>query len=290
MTGGVVIVTGGSGNLGSHTIKDLQASGYDVLNVDMVEPREKYCDFWKCDLAQLGELCDIFSEADTVIHLAGYQSPDMAADTEILRNNVIASYNVLKAAAETNVRRVVMGSSVAAYGFLYAPAMWPPDYLPLDEDHPCIPKDPYAMSKVFGERLVTSFVAQKKFSAVSLRFSGINFDPGFLTLPERWVNPRAKMGTFWSYVDVRDAGLAIKLAVEADLRGHEVLNIAAHKSRYLEPTTELVRRYLPGTRIKPGVTGRWSGLDSSRAQSVLGFQARHVWENYLHRDGTPISN
>ena len=268
-----VLITGDTGFIGTNLKQHVGDLGHEVIGFST---RNGF------DIMDRGQVESAVSGMDVVIHGAAFADPAASIDQpeKTIDINLLGTLNVLKACAINDVPCTNI-SSCEIYGDGEGP---------ITEEAPFKPPNPYAMSKVFGERLVTSFVAQKKFSAVSLRFSGINFDPGFLSLPDRWVNPRAKMGTFWSYVDVRDAGLAIKLAVEADLRGHEVLNIAAHKSRYLEPTTELVRRYLPGTRIKPGVTGRWSGLDSSRAQSVLGFQARHVWENYLHRDGTPISN
>jgi hypothetical protein len=49
-----------------------------------------------------------------------------------------------------------------------------------------------------------------------------------------------------------------------------------------EPTAELMAKFLDGRiPIKPGLTGNWSGVDSSKAKSLLGFTAEHGWENYL---------
>jgi nucleoside-diphosphate-sugar epimerase len=182
---------------------------------------------------------------------------------------------------------VVCASSIAAYGFLYAPRIWEPDYLPLDEAYPCRPQDPYALSKVFGEQLADSCTGYSDVTVVSLRFSGVNFDPAFETLPARWADPARRMGTFWSYVDARDAAVACRLAVETPLSGHEVFNIAAATSRYLEPTGDLVRRYVPGTRIREGYSGHWGGLDVTKAGKVLDFTAAHVWRDYLNPAGTP---
>lgn len=283
-----VVVTGGSGNLGSMAIEELIACGYEALNLDVVAPRKKLCESWIADLSRSGDLYEAFKGADSVIHLAAYQAPDMASDTAVFANNITASYNVLKAATDMGVRRVVMASSIAAYGFLYAPAMWSPGTLPLDEDYPCTPQDPYALSKVFAEQLADSFASPGATSVISLRFSGVNLDLSYASLPERWADPGARIGTFWSYVDVRDAALACRLAIEAELSGHRILNIAAPTSRYLQPTSDLVRDHLPGTRIKRGMTGNWSGLDSTRAKDVLGFEASHLWRDYIRPDGTPI--
>lgn len=283
-----IVVTGGSGRLGDHTIGELLAAGYEVLSLDIVPPREKVCESWICDLRRSGDLYEAFKNAQAVVHLGAYQAPRLAADCQTFNNNVTATYNVLRAAADLAVERVVLASSVAAYGFLYAPKMWAPEVLPLDEAYPCKPQDPYALSKVFGEQLADSFVLQSELTVVSLRFSGVNFEPTYASLPERWAHPGVKLGTFWSYVDARDAATACRLAIETHLAGHQVFNIGADTSRYREPTGELVKKYLPSTRIKESFSGSWGGLDCSRAKAILGFRAQHVWQKYLRPDGTPM--
>jgi nucleoside-diphosphate-sugar epimerase len=284
-----VVVTGGSGRLGDHTIRELIAAGYEVLSLDLVPPREKRCDSWICDLRRAGDLYQALRDSAAVIHLGAYQAPRLAPDCETFSNNVTATYNVLKAAVDMGVRRAVVASSIAAYGFAYAPEIWTPEYLPLDEKHRCRPQDPYALSKVFGEQIADSFVCQSELVVVSLRFSGVNFDLTYRSLPERWANPGLRLGTFWSYVDARDAAMACRLAIETPLVGHQVLNIAADSSRYREPTVALIEKYLPGARVKEGFSGSWGGLDCSQAKSTLGFRARHIWQNYLSPDGTPIT-
>ena len=282
-----VVITGGSGRLGQHVISHLLQQGYQALSLDIVPPREPLCDSWLCDLRRSGDLYEAFRGADAVIHLGAYQAPNLAPDCETFSNNVTATYNVFKAAVDLGVPRVVCASSIAAYGFLYAPKIWTPDYLPLDEAYPCRPQDPYALSKVFGEQLADSCTRYSDITVVSLRFSGVNFDPTYGELPRRWADPGTRMGTFWSYVDARDAAVACRLALEGSLSGHEVFNIAAPTSRYPEPTDELVRRFIPDTRIKEGYSGHWGGLDVTKAAEMLGFKAAHVWRNYLDPDGTP---
>lgn len=281
-----VIVTGGSGRLGQHAISHLLERGCEVLSLDIVPPPAKLCDSWLCDLRRAGDLYEAFRGADAAIHLGAYQAPNLAPDCETFGNNVSATYNVLKAAVDLGVPRVVCASSIAAYGFLYAPKIWAPDYLPLDEAYPCRPQDPYALSKVFGEQLADSCTGYSDITVASLRFSGVNFDLAYEELPRRWADPGAWMGTFWSYVDARDAAVACRLALEAPLSGHEVFNIAAPTSRYPEPTDELVRRYIPGTKIREGYSGHWGGLDVTKAADTLGFTAAHVWRDYLNADGT----
>ena len=188
----------------------------------------------------------------------------------------------MKAAVDLGVKHVVIASSIAAYGFLYAPTFWMPDYLPLDKGHPCRPQDPYGLSKLMGERVADSFAAAHEMTVSSLRLPGVNFDLSYQNFPERWKNPANRLGGFWSYVDARDAAAACRLALETNFRGHEVFNAGAPTSTMKEPTEELVQRFLPDLKnTKKGLRENWSGLDSSKAERTLGFKAEHVWQRYV---------
>ena len=192
-----------------------------------------------------------------------------------------AVYNLLHAAAEIGIRRVVIASSTAAFGFLYARKPFLPD-LPLDEKHPCKPQDPYGRSKIVGEMIADSFAAIHETSVCSLRFPGINFDPNFQGFSERWQDPSIKLGRFWSYIDARDAASACRLALEAPLRGHEVILVAAPTSTVRQATDDLMRLYLPGVKkARPNLNGNWSGVSSVKARELLRFEAKYVWENYV---------
>jgi nucleoside-diphosphate-sugar epimerase len=283
-----IVVTGGSGQLGAHTVRSLVDAGHDVLNLDRARPADALCESWVCDLTRAGDLYQAFKDSNAIVHLAAWQAPGLAPDTETFSNNVTASYNVLKAAADCGVGRVVMASSIAAYGFTYAAKMWSPDYLPLDEEYPCAPQDPYGLSKIVGEQLADSFVSHTGMSVVSLRISGVNFDLSYASLPQRWTDPGAKIGTFWSYIDARDAATACRLAVEATTDGHLICNLSNDISRYREPTAELITQYLPGTTVRDGFPTHFGGLDNSRIKTILGFEARYQWRDYVTAEGTAI--
>ena len=284
-----IVVTGGSGNLGSQTVRVLVTAGHDVVSLDRAPSVEPLCETRLCDLGDSEALYSAFNNADAVVHLAAWQAPGIVSDPETFSNNATASYNVLKAASDEGVGRVVMASSIAAYGFTYAAKMWMPDYLPLDEDYPCAPQDPYGLSKITGETLADSFVSYTDISVVSLRISGVNFDLTYASLPQRWDDPGAKLGTFWSYIDVRDAADACRLAAEAAVDGHIICNLSHDLSRYREPTAALIEKYLPDTKIRDGFPSHFGGLDNSRIKKYLGFQARHHWADYITQDGKAIS-
>lgn len=278
-----VVVTGGSGRLGQFVIRDLLAHGYQVLSLDKVPPREKLCPSWLADLRHSGDLFEALKNAYGIIHLGAYQAPNLAPDAETLSNNVSSTYNVLRAAADSKVKRVVLASSTAAFGFIYATKLWAPDYLPLDEHHPSTPQDSYGLSKVLGEKIADSIVSvHREMTISSLRFPGVNFDLSYESFRERWRNPPARASGFWTYIDARDAAMTCRLALEAKFTGHEVFIASAPKNCMIQPTVELVKKYLPkGAKIKKVAGTHWSCVDSAKARRVLGFKPAHVWQDYI---------
>jgi nucleoside-diphosphate-sugar epimerase len=281
-----VVVTGGSGRLGQFVIRDLLARHYQVLSLDKVSPREKLCPSWLADLRQSGDLFEALKGAYGIVHLGAYQAPNLAPDAETLSNNVSSTYNVLRAAADSKVKKVVLASSTAAFGFIYAAKLWAPDYLPLDEEHPSNPQDSYGLSKVLGEKIADSIVSvHKEMTISSLRFPGVNFDLSYESFRERWRNPPSRANGFWTYIDARDAATTCRLALEAKFTGHEVFIASAPNNCMIQPTLELVKKYLPkGAKIKKIAGTHWSCVDSTKARRLLGFKPEHVWQNYLKED------
>jgi nucleoside-diphosphate-sugar epimerase len=278
-----VVVTGGSGRLGQFVVRDLLEHGYQVLSLDRVPPREKLCASWVVDLCRAGDLFEAVKDAYGIVHLGAYQAPNLAPDAETLSNNVSATYNVLRAAADMHVNKVVLASSTAAFGFIYAKKLWAPEYLPLDENHPSKPQDSYGLSKVLGEQIADSIVSvHKEMTVSSLRFPGVNFDLTYESFRERWRNPATRTSGFWTYIDARDAAAACRLALEAKFKGHEVFIASAAKNCMIQPTVELVKKFLPkGAKIKKVSGTHWSAVDSSKSRRILGFKPNHLWQDYL---------
>jgi len=278
-----VVVTGGSGRLGQFVIRDLLDRDYNVLNLDRVAPREKLCMTWQVDLRHAGDLFEALRGSYGIIHLGAYQAPNLAPDAETLSNNVSATYNVLRAAADMGVKRVVLASSTAAFGFIYASKLWAPQYLPVDEAHPSTPQDSYGLSKVLGEQIADSIVSvHRDMTVSSLRFPGVNFDLSYESFRDRWRNPATRASGFWTYIDARDAAMTCRLALEAKFTGHEVFIASAAKNCMIQPTRELVKKYLPkGTRFKKASGTHWSCVESSKARRILGFKPQHLWQDYL---------
>jgi nucleoside-diphosphate-sugar epimerase len=289
-----IVVTGGAGRLGRFVIKELLGHGHEVSSIDMVVTAEPACPSFAADLREVKGLCSLFEGAEAVMHLARipfpytangfdpasgrWNTPDVAADTERFSRNVTISYNVLVASLEAGVKRIVSGSSLAVYGLYYPSCPNAPDYLPIDENHPLLPQDPYGMTKLLGEKICDAFARKKEIQVASLRFAGIATDEQYPILLERRKDPLWRgTGALWSYIDVRDAAAACRLAVERDFSGHEAFNICAPKTIMQEPTSELVARYLPQVKlIKSGLKENWCGYDAGKAESILGFRAARL--------------
>ena len=281
-----IVVTGGSGRLGQFVIRELLAHRYEVLSLDKVAPREKLCSTWIADLRHAGDLFEATKGAYGIVHLGAYQAPNLASDAETFSNNVTATYNLLRAAADLGVNKVVIASSTAAFGFIYAKNLGAPDYLPLDESHPSKPQDAYGLSKVVGEQIADSIATVHKGMTISsLRFPGVNFDLSYASFRDRWLNPPARASGFWTYIDARDAAMTCRLALEVNFRGHQVFIASAPNNCMIQPTLELIRKYLPkGAKIKKVSGSHWSCVDSAKAKRILGFKPNYVWQDYLKQE------
>src|SRR6266508_6477788 len=169
-----IVVTKRAERLGRYVAKELVGHGHDVLSIDIVVPTEPVCPSVAVDLREVKSLFSVFEGAEAVIHLARipfpytangfdpasglWQTPDIAADTERFCHNVTITYNVLVASLEAGVKKIVTGSSLAVYGLYYPSRANAPDYLPINENHPLIPQDPYGMTKPVVEKTCNSFV------------------------------------------------------------------------------------------------------------------------------------
>ena len=277
-----VIVTGASGQLGQHVTHELAAAGHTVLALDRKPHPGGHKPAWVVNLLDSGGLFEACQGADAIVHLAAHIAPNLSSDCATFNDNVAMTYNALRAAYAMGARRAVVASSLAAYGFLYGEKGRTPNYLPIDENHPASPTDPYGLSKVVGETIADSFAAQGM-AVVSLRLPGVNYDPTFERLASFMSDPGYRQTGFWSYVDVRDAAVACRLALETSVAGHRIFNIAAPSSNMRQPTAELIRRYFPSlTDLRGDDVSNWSGVDSSRAFRELGFRSRYVWEDHLN--------
>lgn len=287
-----VVVTGANGKVGSAATAALQGAGHEVLTTDVQRglferalPGEP--EYWQADLTDAGAAYALVRGADAVVHAAAIPDPLHNPPHVVFGNNVLATFNVVEAAVRWAVRRLVNLSSETVPGFFFPERAWIPEYAPIDEDHPIRPQDPYALSKHFGEQLCDAAVRRSDLCCVSIRPSWVQHEGNYERNLGPFVrDPLTPSPSFWSYIDVDDLADAIRLAVESDLPGHEVVYIASPDNATGRPLAELIRAvHGDAVAIRDLPRADASGTSIAKAQRLLGYAPTRSWRDYLDEDG-----
>jgi len=295
-----VLITGARGKVGRAAVAAFQDAGHDVVASDLAEPDFDHhppgtAPYVKTDLTDAGQVYALVGGAsvgegthpgpfEAVVHAGAIPATGRHAPHVIFGNNITATFNVVEACVRWGVRRLVNISSETAPGFIFAERPFLPAYLPLDEQHPLAPQDPYALSKVFGEQLCDAAVRRSDLRCVSIRPTWVQNAASYeRNLGPIVRDPAAPSPTGWAYIDAYDLAAAIRLATGCDLPGHEVFYIAAPdtiggrdlhaswRAAYPDATTEL----------RPVARPDASGIDTSKAARLLGWAAERSWRDYF---------
>jgi nucleoside-diphosphate-sugar epimerase len=207
----------------------------------------------------------------------------------VFRNNALSTFNIIEAAVEAGVRRLVNFSSETVPGFIFAYRPFKPEYLPIDVGHPIRPQDPYAQAKWFGELMCDRVVERAELRCISIRPCWVQE----LATYERNLGPIVRdpslaIGNYCSYVDVYDLCEATLRAAESELAGHEVMYVASPDTIGGHPLRDVVRSIDPDGQIKirePLPREDASAIDSSKAQRLLGWAPMRSWGDYLDEEG-----
>ncbi len=166
-----VLVMGGAGYIGSHTVKHLLDNGYRVIVADNLvyghlEAIDKRAAFIHADLLNSASLYAIFNrhEIHAVIHFAAfaYVGESVQDPQKYYLNNVVGTINLLNAMLANNVKNIVFSSTCATYG--------EPNYIPIDEKHPQSPINPYGKSKLMIEQIFADYEKAYELNHISLRY------------------------------------------------------------------------------------------------------------------------
>jgi UDP-glucose 4-epimerase len=152
-----ILVTGGAGYIGSHTVMELLRENYTPVIVDNLSTGHKNAvlggTFYDCDLGDTSGLRKIFSKhnIDAVIHFSAncYVGESVVNPHKYFKNNVGNTISLLEAMLEANVKKIIFSSTAATYGN--------PLRTPIDETHPQVPCNPYGMSKLFIEQIINTY-------------------------------------------------------------------------------------------------------------------------------------
>ncbi len=173
-----ILVTGGAGYIGSHTVRLLLEQGHDVSVVDNLSRGHRHnvpADrLYELDLAETDAVTQLLlrTGAEAVVHFAGFIAvgESMREPERYFTNNVGGSLSLLTAMVRAGVRHVVFSSTAAVYGTPHA--------VPIREDFPIQPINPYGESKVMVETLLRWFDRIHSLTSVSLRyFNASGADP-----------------------------------------------------------------------------------------------------------------
>ena len=175
-----ILVTGGTGYIGSHTVVELLSAGEDVVIVDNLY-NSKICvldrieaitgkrpEFVKCDLLDKDTLDKVFADhpdIDSVIHFAGLKAVGESCKLPLMyyHNNLTGTFNLIECMLSHNVNRIVFSSSATVYGV--------PKTVPIKEDFPLSTTNPYGETKLMIERILKDCAAANpEFSACILRY------------------------------------------------------------------------------------------------------------------------
>lgn len=308
-----ILVTGGAGYIGSHTVRRLTEQGREAVVLDSLEYgfREAVHDV-PLVVADIGDPVAVGEalaehDIDAVIHFAAYKSAGESVEQpgRYFENNVGRTAMLLESMAAAGVSRFVFSSTCAVYGT--------PKTLPVDEDHPTGPESPYGESKLMVEQMLPWFERAHGLRWVALRYfnaAGASADAAIGEDPRSSLNlvplaMRAALGkgtlkvfgtdyptpdgtAIRDYVHVDDLADAHLRAVEHLERGgpSTVVNLGTGKGSSVREVVDATRR-LSGVDLPVELTDRRPGdpvavyADNGRAAAVLGWQPRYGLDDII---------
>lgn len=276
-----ILLTGHAGLVGAATKRLLTASGFNVRGFDLVDGD---------DLRDSGAVGRAAAGCDAVVHAAALPHDSAGTPEEILATNVLGTWHVLQAARKAGAARVVCFSSVQVFGI--GEGERPPEYLPVDDDHPRNASRPYGVSKCLAEDLCAGVTATSGITTVCLRpvhvWSRRHYEEATRCRQE---NPASEYEPYWefgAFVDVRDVAGAVLAALRRPESGHARVTLCAPDISATAPSREMARRLCPDVPWRGGGEfdkDPWTALICGRAGGVLGWEARHTWRRWLAESG-----
>jgi UDP-glucose-4-epimerase GalE len=300
-----VLVTGGAGYIGSHAARALAHRGHEAVVYDNLSTgHRELAQGFELVVGSVGDaavLARALRGVDAVMHFAALSIvPESVSNPrKYFENNVRDGLVLLNTCLEQGVRSFIFSSTAAVYGT--------PDRVPISEDAPKQPVNPYGMSKLAFENIMQSYDAPYGLRFMSLRYfnaagAGESGDIGELHNPETHLIPaglesalglRPELQIFGDdyptpdgtcirdYIHVSDLAEAHVLALEYLAAGgqSEILNLGTGKGHTVKEVVTTIERVL-GRPLPKRIAGRRAGdppallADPSRAEQLLGWKAR----------------
>ncbi len=166
----MILIVGGAGYIGSHVNKLLNESGYETIILDNLSYGHKEAVQWgtleECDIKNIDDIDKIFTkyDIDAVMHFSSFieVGESVTNPEKYYTNNVVNTMNLLKVMLKHNVKKFIFSSTCATYGV--------PQKIPLTEDHPQNPINPYGWTKLMVERILKDYDTAYGLKSIILRY------------------------------------------------------------------------------------------------------------------------
>lgn len=231
-----IIVTGGSGFLGKHLCRALINAGHQIKNIDLVNNSE--CETIIADVKDTQAMIEHIKDADAVFHLAALieAGESVKEPQKFIDTNISGSLAVLEAMRMNNIKTFLFSSTAAVYG--------EPLHVPINEDDRTIPINPYGVTKLALEGLLSSYVASHGFTGVALRYFNL-YGPGEKHEPETHAIPRFikqiyndEEVTVWGNGEHQRDYIHVSDIVDAHLKALTLALEKPHQYHYFNLSTE----------------------------------------------------
>lgn len=269
----MILIVGGAGYIGSHVNKALNEAGYETLILDNLsyghEESIKWGTFVKCDLADVNKVDEIFTKYDitAVMHFSSFidVGESVTNPEKYYYNNVVNTMNLLHVMLKHDVKKFIFSSTCATYGI--------PQKIPLVEDHPQNPINPYGMTKLMVEKILHDYDEAYGLKSVILRYFNASGADETAEIGE-WHNPETHL---------------IPLILDAALGKREDIKIFG--TDYDTPDGTCIRDYIHVTDLADAHIRSLKYLEDNNESNQfnlgngLGFSVREVIESVKNVTG-----
>lgn len=269
--------------IGSVIEAELQIIGHEVVGYDRLD---------ELDILDPSSLEKAIHGCEAVIHLASPSGNPEDTPQETMQAIVQGTWNVLLAAEQALVKRVIYMSSVDALGVFHGERK--PDYLPLDDNHPVYPTTPYAIGKYLAEQMCRYWSARTGIAALCLRPPAVWRPETYAEIQDlRRERAAYEWDPYWQYgafIDVRDLTAALLRGLSCSLAGFACVLIASSDITTSGKTSkELVDFVHPDVEWRGGPAYQLeryrSLLITERAEKLLGWKPIYSWQRFVEASG-----
>ena len=217
---------------------------------------------------------------DAVIHFAAIPRIQLRPDPECFRINTASTYNVLEAAVKLGVPKVLFASSETTYGVCFADGEVKPKYIPVDEEHPTVPHDAYAMSKVCNEICGRSFHARSGTDIYALRINNVIEPHEYAEFAPQWRSkPACRRRNIFAYIDTRDLSHFVDCALATSGLGFQIFNVANPDSSVGAPSAQVIAEFYSDVPQKRELGEFETFYSIDKARELLEFAPESRWRN-----------